>query len=132
MTEYWGQDETLCDIGPAPFGDGRVDLQDIVTLADYIGKEIDDPTLVAHWALDETEGFITSDSAGENDAYLSGDPIWQPDSGMVGGAIELDGIDDCILTQSFMNPADQPFSVLAWIKGGAPGQVIISQNGVCD
>ena len=26
-----------------------------------------------------------------------------------------------------MNPADGSFSVFAWIKGGAPGQVIISQ-----
>jgi hypothetical protein len=28
---------------------------------------------------------------------------------------------------SVLNPADGPFSVFTWIKGGAPGQVIISQ-----
>jgi hypothetical protein len=27
-----------------------------------------------------------------------------------------------------LNPADGPFSVLAWVKGGAPGQVVISQQ----
>jgi hypothetical protein len=26
-----------------------------------------------------------------------------------------------------LNPADRPFSVFAWVKGGEPGQVIISQ-----
>ena len=29
-------------------------------------------------------------------------------------------------------PADGPFSVLAWVKGGAPGQTIISQSGATD
>jgi len=132
MTESWNQDDPLCDIGPTPMGDDIVDLQDVIALTEYIGKEVDDPTLIAHWALDETEGFVASDCARENDAFLSGNAIWHPDSGVVGGAIELDGVDDCVLTQGFMNPADQHFSVLAWIKGGAPGQTIISQSRACD
>ena len=132
ITDQWGLDDPLCDIGPTPFGDGIVDLQDIITLIEYLGEEIQDATLLAHWAMDEMEGFIASDSAGENDAFLNGNPIWQSESGMIGGAIELDGVDDCLLTESFMDPGERPFSVLAWVKGGEPGQVIISQSGACD
>ncbi len=47
---------------------------------------------------------------------------------MVGGALQLDGIDDYVSTPFVLNPADGAFSVLAWIKGGEPGQVIISQT----
>ncbi|MHC4520247.1 MAG: hypothetical protein ACYTAS_16775, partial [Planctomycetota bacterium] len=58
MAEHWGQGESTCDIGPSPFGNGIVDVRDLKVLAEYIGEEVYDPTLVAHWALDETEGGI--------------------------------------------------------------------------
>ena len=46
---------------------------------------------------------------------------------MAAGA--LTGI--CVVAGSVLNPADGAFSVAAWIKGGAPGQVVLSQaNGV--
>ena len=32
-----------------------------------------------------------------------------------------------MLTNLVLDPEDRPFSILAWIKGGAPGQVIASQ-----
>ena len=49
---------------------------------------------------------------------------------MVGGAILLNGINDYISTEFVLNPADSVFSVIAWIKGGAASQVILSQaNG---
>jgi hypothetical protein len=44
----------------------------------------------------------------------------------------LDGVDDCVIIGSIPNPTDGPFSVLAWIKGGAPGQVVLSQIGVAN
>ena len=56
-----------------------------------------------------------------------GGALWQPTGGVVGGALELDGVDDCIITTFGLNPADGPFSILAWIKGGAPGQAVISE-----
>ncbi|MHC4520348.1 MAG: TolB family protein, partial [Planctomycetota bacterium] len=58
MADRWGTDDSLCDIGPSVFGDGTVDVRDLKVLAEYIGEEVYDPTLVAHWALDETEGGI--------------------------------------------------------------------------
>ncbi|MBL7188356.1 MAG: LamG domain-containing protein [Phycisphaerae bacterium] len=82
---------------------------------------------MTHWALDETEGDFAVDSAGENDAFAMGGPVWQSDAGQVDGAIELDGIDDVLIAASPLNPANGPFSVFAWVKGGAPGQAIISE-----
>jgi len=50
---------------------------------------------------------------------------------MKDGALLLDGIDDYISAGNILDPAAGPFSVFAWVKGGAPNQVIISQeNGV--
>jgi len=85
----------------------------------------------AHWTLDEADGTIAYDSAGENDAGVFGGAIWQPTSGKVNGALEFDGIDDYIRTPFVFNPAGGAFRVVVWIKGGAPGQAILSQvNGV--
>ncbi|MHC4569214.1 MAG: MBL fold metallo-hydrolase, partial [Planctomycetota bacterium] len=85
--------------------------------------------LVAHWELDETEGGIAHDSAGDNDGTVQGDPVWRAAAGKVGGALELDGLDDHVTTGPVLDPADGAFSVFAWVKGGAPGQAVVSQAG---
>ena len=36
MIDYWGTDEPLCDIGPMPWGDGIVDVQDLIVLAEHL------------------------------------------------------------------------------------------------
>ena len=128
MAGRWGTHDPICDIGPAPWGDGIVDVQDLIALAEYIGQEVNDPMLVAHWALDEAEGTVAHDSAGEDDGAVLGVPMWRPEGGTVGGALEFDGT-YFVVTDTALNPADGPFSVLAWVKGGAPGQAIISQVG---
>jgi len=128
LIESWGQADPLCDIAPRPSGDGIVDVLDLELLMSYWERPVDDPTLIAHWALDESEGIIAYDSAGVCDAYLNGDPAWQPDVGMVGGALMFDGVDDYVLAPFGLSPADGPFSVFGWIKGKVPGQVIISQS----
>ncbi len=127
LAKYWGTDEQLCDIGPMPWGDGVVDLQDLIALADHVGKQAYDPTLIAHWAFDETEGDIAYDGAGGHHGVFEGVPTWQPDGGVIDGALQLDGCDDCIMTPLELDPGAGPFSVFAWVKGGAPGQVIVSQ-----
>jgi lysophospholipase L1-like esterase len=124
MIDYWGTDEWFCDIAPVPWGDGIVDVQDLVVLAEHL---FEDYRLVAHWALDEEIGNIAYDSAGENYGTLRGDPIWQPTEGMIDGALWFDGIDDCVTTGSLLNPADGDFSVFVWVKGDTPGQVVLSQ-----
>ncbi len=90
-------------------------------------KEQKDPRLVAYWRLDEEEGNIAYDSAGENHSLLFGDPEWRPTEGKRDGALEFDGIDDYVRTDWILNPASGAFSVFTWIKGGAPGQTVVSQ-----
>ncbi|MHC4191577.1 MAG: hypothetical protein ACYSUB_18170 [Planctomycetota bacterium] len=34
MVDHWGTSEPLCDIGPMPWGDGIVDVQDLIVLSD--------------------------------------------------------------------------------------------------
>ena len=36
MVDNWGTDEPLCDIGPMPWGDGVVDVQDLIILAEHL------------------------------------------------------------------------------------------------
>jgi hypothetical protein len=131
IIESWGQNDPMVDIAPLPSGDGIVDVLDLELLISYWGQPVDDPTLIAHWALDEMDGDIAYDNVGMNDASIIGEPIWQPEGGIVDGALQLDGIDDYIETNFKLNPSNVQFSVFVWIKGGFPGQVIISQsNGV--
>jgi len=129
LIEYWGQDNPMYDIAPPPFGDGVVDVTDLEVLMSHWGQEMDDPHLLAHWKLDETEGDIAYDSGAENDGIVLGSPVWKPEGGQVNGALEFDGIDDVIIVRPVLNPQDGPFSVYAWAKGGAPGQTIMSQQG---
>lgn len=130
LIESWGQDDPAVDVGPTAFGDGIVDAEDLEVLMRYWGQEVDDSTLVAHWAMDETEGDVATDSGGTNDGTLLGSPVWRPEGGAINGALEFDGAADrVVVNNGVLNPARGPFSVLAWIKGGAPGQVLISQIG---
>ena len=129
LIEHWGQNDPMCDIAPPPLGDGMVDVLDLELLMSYWGQPVDDPTLIAHWALDEAEGDIAYNSSGDNDAFVIGGPLWQPTDGMVNGALQLDGVDDCIISDSVLNPIEGPFSVFVWSKGGVPGQVVVSQQG---
>ncbi|MBA7647697.1 hypothetical protein ES703_55475 [subsurface metagenome] len=40
LIDHWGTDETLCDIGPMPWGDGIVDIQDLIVLAEHLFEGI--------------------------------------------------------------------------------------------
>ena len=91
--------------------------------------EVYPPTLVAYWQLDETEGTIAYDSIGESHGKLVGEPFWQPDGGVLAGALQFDGIDDYVNTDFFLNPRDGAFSVFIWINDGVPGQAVLSQAG---
>jgi len=124
FASYWERNEPSVDIAPQP-RDGIVDIRDAAALLDYW---LEDLFVLARWRLDETEGNVAADDVGDNDGTLQGDPTWRPAGGRLAGALELDGIDDYLSTDFILDPADGPFSVYAWIKGGAPGQVVISQT----
>ncbi len=127
LIESWGQDDPAVDIAPPPFGDGLVDALDLEVLMSYWGQEIPSPDLIAHWKLDETQGIVAFDSIGGNDGIVTGVPLWRADGGQVRGALELDGACS-VVTEFVLDPSDGPFSVFAWVKGGAPGQAIVSQT----
>jgi N-acetylneuraminic acid mutarotase len=127
MVQHWHTDEPFYDIAARPSGDGIVDTQDLVMLSDHLFEEILPRGLAAYWKLDEIEGELAYDNAGQNDAFVIGGPVWQPEAGQANGAIELDGVDDVLIAAAPLNPADGPLSVFVWIKGGAPGQAIISE-----
>lgn len=40
MVDNWGTDDPLCDIGPMPWGDGIVDVQDLIVLAEHLFEEV--------------------------------------------------------------------------------------------
>jgi len=115
------------DIAPAAKRDGVIDEQDLGLLTQYLHVEIPEPDLIAHWALDETEGMVVHDSAGANDAELYGDPLWRPGEGIINGALLLDGSEDFIGTEYVLDPSQRQLSAFAWVRGGAPGQAIVSQ-----
>jgi len=129
MVDHWATENSLCDIGPMPWGDGVVDVEDIKVLAEHLFEHVSDPTLVAHWPLDEAQGTTAYDNTANCDGTLMGSPVWQPDVGMVDGALQFDGVDDYVVTGAAPNPEMDAYSVLAWIKGGAPGQAVLSQIG---
>jgi len=122
LIEAWGQNEPAVDIVP----DGVVDQKDLEVLMDHWQQDVNDPTLQAHWALDETEGTIASDSARGHDGRIVGVPAWRPEGGVVDGALEFNGT-TFVVTDPVLDPSVSPFSIFAWVKGGAPGQVIVSQ-----
>jgi len=132
LIENWGQNEPALDITPPPLGDGLLDRADLEVLMTYWEREVIDPTLMAHWALDETEGILATNSVGVNDAVVIGGIEWQPAGGQIDGALMLDGVSGYAIAGAALNPADGPFSVLAWINGGEPGQVVVSQQNAAD
>jgi hypothetical protein len=71
-----------------------------------------------YWKLDETSGRVAADSSGNgNDGLLRGDPVWQPSSGVFGGALDLDGKGDYVKVDRpvGLNFAPNSFSVSAWV-----------------
>lgn len=125
LVNHWLQDYAPCDIAPPPYGDGIVDVNDLVLLAGHL---FEDSRVVAYWKLDEKSGAVARDyGANRADGVVHGNPIWRPAGGQVGGALELDGIDDYVSTPSVLDPSKTVFSTFVWVKGGAPGQVVLAQ-----
>ena len=131
LIDHWKGSDTQFDIAPPPHGDGIVNDQDFDAVMHYWLSDRSHwwPEFgpIAHWKLDEIGGAIAYDIADQNHAELFGDPVWRPTEGAIGGALQLDGDDDFVGTEYVLDPSEGPFSVFAWINGGAPGQAIVSQ-----
>jgi hypothetical protein len=132
LIEHWGEENSLYDVGPLPLGDGVVDEADLRVFMSHWGQEAYDPALLAYWKLDEMGDDLAHDSAGaDHDGTVMGAALWQPEGGQVKGALEFDGA-TCVMAPYVLSPADGPFSVFAWVKGGTPGQVVLSQTGAAN
>ena len=87
-----------------------------------------DFSIAAYWKLDEASGTVARDSNGSN----HGDPQRRTRLEACGRQdrrrLELDGVDDYFSTPFVLNPSAGAFSIFAWVKGGAPGHVILSQE----
>ncbi len=105
--------------------DETIDALDLAVLTQYWMKPLGE---AARWRFDEASGNKAADDIGTYDADVFGNPLWRPDGGRVGGALEFDGVNDFVRTPFVIDPTDAPVSVFAWIKGGAPGQVILAQE----
>ncbi len=126
LAQNWRGSEAAFDIAPPPGGDGLVGFADLKgTSAYWLGH----PNMVTRWRLDEADGNTAADVCGTWNGALHGAPVWRPASGVSGGALEFDGVDDYISAGAVLRPADGPFTVFLWIKGGKPGQAILSQAG---
>ena len=119
-------------ISQSPSGGTSVPEGSTVSLRISLGPEPDDippvpvppdaSCLVAHWKLDEIEGSIAYDSSGNsNHGMVYGNPIWQPTGGMLGGALELDGVDDSVV-HSFAVETWSAYTVTLWVKTDTLGQ----------
>lgn len=142
------QTETSFTVGLAeyPYPDGlalhttyywRIDeVNDLDPNSPYKGYvwsfTVSDSSLVRYWKLDETEGAIAYDNTGNNDGIVTGEPLWLSSAGQIDGALQFDGIDDYVSTDFVLNPVDGPFSILAWVSGGVPGQVVVSQQSAAN
>jgi len=114
MVDHWAENYSLCDIGPMPWGDAIVDVEDLKVLAEHLFEHVNDPTLVAHWALDETEGAVAHDSAGENNGTVIGSVVWHPADGVVDGALELDGTTAFVVTDFALSFGGGPYPGRSW------------------
>jgi len=81
----------------------------------YVEQEIE-PGPVAHWKFDEGVGSIAYDSASSNDGVVYG-PQWV--DGVLDGALDFDGVDDCVEVSDNPNlrfDGGSPYSLAVWVK----------------
>jgi outer membrane lipoprotein-sorting protein len=101
-TYYWRVDGTDAN--------GKTTTGDVWSF--YTGK------LVGWWKFDETTGTTASDSSGSgNNGFLKGNPVWRPQGGKTGGAIELSGKGDYVEISNEANfDINDQITVCAWVN----------------
>jgi len=74
------------------------------------------PGLISYWSFDDLSGTIANDPISHNNGILKNGPVWT--TGIIGGAISLDGVDDFVDcgTASNMNFGTGPFTVELWVN----------------
>ena len=70
--------------------------------------------LIAHWTLDDMEGATAHDSAGLHHGVLYGDPQWV--AGRIGGALQFDGVDDCVCIHETGDLEFPGLTISLWVR----------------
>ncbi|NLH15835.1 MAG: LamG domain-containing protein, partial [Phycisphaerae bacterium] len=119
----------LCPVGDID-GNCRVDIGDLVELSyDWLWRP-DYPALKlgGFWKLDESSGQTALDSSpGNHPGMLKNGPVWQPTAGRINGCLQFDGVNDYVNLGAVLNPADGPFTVCLWFKGGEAKKTLLGQ-----
>ncbi len=137
LGQHWRWSKSPYDVSPSPKGKNAVNFADVAGLGHYWLNRWSswwpDYALLARWRFDEAQGTVAYDSGIRlRDGILRGNPAWRRVGGKIGGALQFDGKDDYVSTPFVWDPSDtgpNGYSIFAWIKGGAPGQVILAQAG---
>ncbi len=98
--------------------DGAVDIRDFIVFAQDWRAVYQGVLPVAHWTFDEGDGTVAHDSAGMNHATVTG-ASWT--EGKVGGALQFDGVDDCVDCNESLLFSPETLSVACWVCAGAGG-----------
>jgi hypothetical protein len=74
--------------------------------------------LVGWWKFDEKEGATAADSSGNgNDGTLQGNPVWRPQGGEIGGALEFSGKGDYVKIANESNfDITGQITISAWVN----------------
>ena len=106
-TYYWRVNEMELD--------GQTHPGPVWSFTTMSSASVMDSSLRALWTWDEGHGVTAADTSGfRHHAQIMGDPTWV--NGVLGTAIELDGIDDYAIASGDNLPAgDSDFTVCAWI-----------------
>ncbi len=100
----------------------------------YVAVEYGQRGLVGFWRMDESTGTTAKDCSGNGrDGTLYGAATWSA-YGRRGGALNLDGLDDCArVVSTLVLTTDSQFSYAAWFKwtgggGGSDGRKFILES----
>ncbi len=71
MVDNWHTDNSLCDIGPTPLGDGIVDAQDMIVLSEYLTEGKADVEADIAAVEEVLNQYAVTASAGDFEGWLS-------------------------------------------------------------
>jgi Concanavalin A-like lectin/glucanases superfamily len=75
--------------------------------------------LTHNWKFDDTTGTTALESIGGTHGVLMGGPVWVPAGGISGGALQVDGVDDYVVTGLSPGLPTGDFTVSVWTLGSA-------------
>jgi len=128
LAQQWHQNDPTVNLGPAGWADDFVQCWDLSLFTSHWLKQVLPLDLIGYWPLDGAEANLVPDLIGQNHGTLLGGTAWTTDPGRRDGALELDGVSGAVILPAGFDPKEGSFSLFVWIKGGAPGQVIVSQD----